>query len=194
MKTMKCKSCGANLKFNENDQYATCPYCKTKYKVSDNIKISIDDNTKEIFNKGFKIFKGTSLAVAIIGFIVFIIIVVVMINIFRGTDDNDNKIIDDKTQNTQEKFSKAAFNSIYEMNSGTQSKIFIETVLDTASINNKKNKDLLITVIYNQNNTTDSDEIINIKHELKNTKKYEVKLDYNEDGYVNKITIEDLGN
>ena len=54
-----------------------------------------------------------------------------------------------------------------------------------------KDKDHLVTVIYKDNSTTDPDEIVNIKHSLED-KNYEIKLDYNEDELVNKITIEDI--
>ena len=51
---------------------------------------------------------------------------------------------------------------------------------------------MLITVIYKDNETTDPEEIIKIKHSLDDKKKYEIKLDYDDDGYVNKVTIEDI--
>lgn len=189
MKTMKCKSCGANLKFNDNDRYATCPYCKSKYKVSDDIHINLDDNTKDVLKTGLKVFGGASLIVPIIAFIIFIVIVVIMINVFQGTGNNQA----DNTINTEETISKSGFNAFYEMYAGTQSKFFLENVLDHASTNNKKNKDLLVEIVYQDKKTTDSDEIIDIKHSLNDKKKYEVKLDYNDKGYVNKITIQDLG-
>ena len=51
---------------------------------------------------------------------------------------------------------------------------------------------MLITVIYKDKETTDPDTIVEIKHSLNDRNKYEVKLDYDNDGYVNKITLEDI--
>ena len=97
-----------------------------------------------------------------------------------------------KTTEMKEKFNKSAFNSQYEHYSGTNAKIFVENILDKAVTNNKTNKDMLITVIYKDKETTDPDTIVEIKHSLNDRSKYEVKLDYDDDGYVNKITLEDI--
>ena len=77
------------------------------------------------------------------------------------------------------------------MYSGTTNKFHINYLLDNVVTNNKKDKDHLVTVIYKDNSTTDPDDIINIKHSLEN-KNYEIKLDYDDEGLVNKITIEDI--
>ena len=86
---------------------------------------------------------------------------------------------------------KNMHNINFEPYSGTKEKIFIERLLDNVITNNKTNQELIISVKYKGQETQDSSEIIKIKHNLEN-KQYEVILDYNEEGYVTKISIEDI--
>ena len=58
------------------------------------------------------------------------------------------------------------------------------------NINNKTNSDQLITVVYNNINTTNESEIRNLKKSFDTWTNYEVILDYDSVGFVNKITIE----
>ena len=80
------------------------------------------------------------------------------------------------------------------MYSGTQTKSLLSSLLDEVVTSNKKNSDKLITVIYNDKQTTNPDEVIAIKNSLNDDSsvKYEVILDYSDKGYVNKVTIKDL--
>lgn len=85
-----------------------------------------------------------------------------------------------------------SFNSDYELYGGTRPKTYVNSILDNVVKNNKKNKDKIITVTYNDNTTSDPDEIIELKKSFEDRKKYEIILDYNEAGLVNKIRIEDI--
>lgn len=207
MKQLKCDNCGAKIDItDENNEFATCPYCKAKYQLNErkDIYIRMDDNTKELLTNGFNLFNKRSKITLIPMIIVFIIIFITVLTLFintrsriNKTNKNDNNISEaNKTNDTinevKDKISKSFFNSPYESYSGTNPKIFVENILDKAVTNNKTNKDMLITVIYNTQETTDPDTIIDIKHSLDKDKKYEVKLDYDEEGYVNKITLEDI--
>lgn len=207
MKQLKCENCGATIKIDDNDkEYGTCPYCKAKYQLNEkkDINIKIDDNTKELLTNGFSYFKKTS-KIAIIPIIVFALIIITAIiltstQIFSHTNiSTNNKNTTSETNNinniinnTKKEINKSSFNSKFEIRSGTKYKSSIEYLLDDVITNNKTNKDMLVTVTYKDNETTDPDTIINIKHSLEDWKKYEVKLDYDEDGYVNKVTIEDI--
>ena len=206
MQKLKCESCGGNIEVEENKEFATCPFCQTKYKLNEtkNIYIKLDDNTKELLTSGIHNF-GKASKIILIPFAIIIIIIIISIftiilNISKKPKiiNNDNhitnneKAINDTIDNIKKTISKTSFNSKFEPYSGTQSKFFIESLLDNAVTNNKTNKDLLVTVIYKDTTTTNPDEIINIKHSLKDKTKYEIKLNYDEDNYVNKITVEDL--
>ena len=107
----------------------------------------------------------------------------------KTTETNE---VENTINKVKEKISKSYFNSKFESQSGTKSKFLTEPLLDDIVTNNKTNKDMLITLIYKDQETTDPDTIIEIKHSLSDKKKYEIKIDYDDDGYVNRITIEDI--
>lgn len=103
--------------------------------------------------------------------------------------------LDDIVTNKQEeekKESPAVFNSGLTFAEGTQSTFMLESILDKIVTKNKLNKDMLITVVYKKTTTTDVDEIKKIKKSLKDWSEYEVSLDYDDEGYIIKVTIEDL--
>lgn len=212
MKQLKCNNCGATIEITDEDKdFAICPYCKAKYQLNEtkNINIKIDDNTKELLTNGFNIFKNSS-KIAIIPIIIFFMIVITLIititiNIFKQVNKQNNSINntietkentttneDDTINNIKDKINKSFFNSPFESYSGTKSKFLTEPLLDKIVTNNKTNKDMLVTLIYKDKETTDPDTIIEIKHSLNDKTKYEIKIDYDEEGYVNKVTIEDI--
>lgn len=204
MKKLKCESCGGTIEIDDDKEFATCPFCKTKYKLNEtkNIYIKLDDNTKEILEKSIGGIKKTRMLIIIPAIIVFIAIFAITISSFinfNKTEEDFDDIIENNNNdvtNTYEeiktKISKSSFNSKFETYSGTDAKIFVESLLDNVVTNNKTNKDMLVTVIYKEKSTTDPDEIVDIKHSLNDRAKYEVKLDYDDDGYVSTVTIEDL--
>lgn len=85
-----------------------------------------------------------------------------------------------------------SFNSSYERRTGTQNGYAIEYLLDDIVTNNKTGKKHIISVVYNGVSTTEPDEIVKIKHSLERGTRYEVSLDYDDKGYVNKATIYDI--
>ena len=104
-----------------------------------------------------------------------------------------NKVTIIEKENTAKKESeKKYFNSNYEFYTGTQYKGVISSfILDKVITNNKTNQSHLISVVYKNHNTTNPEEIKNLKNELDDWHQYEVSLDYDTDGYINKITIEE---
>ncbi len=165
---------------DNNKEFASCPYCKSKVKLNSthNINIKLDDSLKDFVKPPKWIFIPFT--------IIFIIILTIFFFTFKNIRDTQND-----TGKTTYSISKSMHNMDFEPYSGTQEKFFIEKLLDNTVTNNKTNHDLTISVKYKEKETSDPDEIIKIKHELEN-KKYEIKLDYNEDGYVIKINIEDI--
>lgn len=118
-------------------------------------------------------------------------------------DINSNDVIDgikdafegfdEQVSNKQEEKKEIpeVFNSGLIYAEGTKATIFVENILDTVVTKNKQNKDMLITVVYKKKTTTDVNEIKAIKKSLKQWSEYEVSVDYDDDGYITKITIED---
>jgi hypothetical protein len=185
MKKLKCEECGGHLTVDEKGEYATCEYCNTKYKLNEDqtIVIKLDKGEKklpkitpmsqeEIKNLD-KAFLVPALIIGAIG-IIFIVIVVFLIT--TGI------------KNT----SKEAFNSKYRNDSGYQSCLFITDTIDNIVTNNKTQKKHLIAVKYNDKETTNPDEIKNIKKEACSNvwKYYEISFDYDKNGYINVMNIE----
>ena len=66
---------------------------------------------------------------------------------------------------------------------------FIRNGLNTVANSNQQNSDHLITVVYGETNTTDPNTIRNLKNSLDEWTNYKVSFDYDENGYINKMTI-----
>lgn len=140
---------------------------------------------------------------SIITFIIITIIVIItikMYNMNKSTPVNDynqtsNEKFDEIYEETKEIFeniynqeNKNMFNTEYEMYSGTQQKFFINMLLNKVTANNQKNKNQLIEVVFEDKNTTDVNEILNIENSLQD-KQYNVLFEYDEQGYINKLII-----
>lgn len=94
------------------------------------------------------------------------------------------------------KFDKNSFNSNYTFYSGTQPGQNVSMLIDNIINKNKTEKDHLVELTFdNTSYGTDSDNIKQTKNMIQtfsgyNIQYYEVSIDYDDDGYVNKVTIE----
>lgn len=203
---LNCPNCGASLKVEDNKKEFYCKYCRTTSLLDDEVirveHTIVDEHAEEkleIFNGFAKVFKG----IGITSMVYFGIIIVVVIGVIGGLvfniskmnnrrDEifNDNSaLVDVEFDSKYSEVEIRGFNGPFEMYSGTQSVFFVESLLDKAVTNNKTEKEHIITVIYDDITTTVPDEIVSIKHSLEDDVEYEVSLDYDEDGFVNKITL-----
>lgn len=115
-------------------------------------------------------------------------------------EEKKQQELEDKINKEQEEyhenFSKDSFNSTFEMNQGTKSGMFAKSQVDNIIKNNKKDKEHLIEVIFDETSYgTDPSNISNVKNNLREFngykfQEYEISLDYDDNGYVNKVTIE----
>jgi len=204
MKKLKCESCGAKLKIKENNEYAICEYCGVEYKLNENVNVDIGENMQQTLKNTGKFMSKVSMLYIIIFGIIFLtifgFIIFNNVKFFRRAEkieDFNNSAINiknDLTDNVEEKISESdirSFNITFEMYSGTESKFFVENLLDKIVTNNKTNKERVINVVYNEISITDAEKIIDLKHSLED-KDYEVVLDYDEIGFVYQIRIEDI--
>ena len=110
-------------------------------------------------------------------------------------DDFDNEYdkIKKEMEEEEAKWEIEAFNQKFETHSGTTSGFFIVYLLDDVITNNKTKKDHIIQVSYGNTETQEEEAIRTIKSNFTKQENqhvnYEVILDYDENGYVNKITI-----
>ena len=177
MKKLRCENCGGELIVDEQEEYATCNYCKTKYKLNEDktITIKLDDDLKEMYTDSYKTAKKVITPM-------FIIVPIIMIVIFGAMIFGISKGVSSS--------GKTDHNSKLEMHKGTQSKFFVNYLLDDIVENNKKSKRIIV-VVYNDFNSSNPNEIVNLKQSLPN-KSYEVKLEYDSKGYINKVILEDI--
>lgn len=115
-------------------------------------------------------------------------------------EEKKQQELEDKIKKEQEEyhenFSKDSFNSTFEINQGTKSGMFAKSQVDNIIKNNKKDKEHLIEVIFDGTYYgTDPSNISNVKNNLREFngnkfQEYEISLDYDDNGYVNKVTIE----
>lgn len=204
MKKLKCSSCGAELRVEDNKEYAFCNHCGSRYKLNEdlNVNIKLDDNMKEVLNNGLGTVKNAS-KVMIIPFILFALIFIAIFvfgftNINKSkksAEENREKIHEQvKEQNEilnkqQEEAKKEMFNFQFANDNGTKSAFFLESTLDEI-IESNKTQDRLVTLVFNGKEVTEESEIINIKHSLKGD--YEVSFNYDDAGYINKIIVDKI--
>ena len=98
------------------------------------------------------------------------------------------QIEEQKEENKQNEIKQ--YNSKFDIYSGKQYGNFLDNLLENVINNNKTQKEHIITVKYNQKETNIPEEIKKIKSQLEKLDEYEVTLDYDDNGYVNKVTIE----
>ena len=79
----------------------------------------------------------------------------------------------------------------FYVSNGTNNGFFVKSTLDKIITSNKTNE-RKITLKYNGVETQDSDVIKETKKKIDDRKNYEISLDYDSEGYINLITIEDL--
>ena len=134
--------------------------------------------------------------------LIAIAIVIVLLNklIIDHNEKNKNRssnvisdIINEQMEKGDEmldKFEIDSFNSKFEFRVGQNYGSSVMHVLDDVITNNKKNKNHILTVVFEDLSTTDPEEIKKAKKNFDEWTKYEISVDYDDNGYVYKITIE----
>lgn len=134
----------------------------------------------------------------VIAIAIVIVLLNKLINDYNERKKNDesngiSNIVNEQIEKGNEMFDKfevESFNSTYELDVGENYGLSVKRTLDKVITNNKKNTNNILTVVFEEVSTTDPEEIKNLKKNFDDWTKYEVSVDYDENGYVNKITIE----
>ena len=199
---LKCNNCGAQLKVEEGTSQVKCEFCGSTFSVDDaynegykytkGVLKARSEQMEEDFNKAQDLmdsFIGKPSRVFSIAFVAIFILIFGFIGyrIYTTFTDNEKEV-----ETTHDSFEVNSFNTPYETDAGKRSGFFIVGTLDDIVTNNKTNKSHIITVVYNDITTTEEKEIKEIRNKLSDRKDYDVSLDYDSNGYVNKYTIEDI--
>ena len=175
MKTYKCKSCGANLDVDEKKKFVTCKYCETKYSTKD----LYEEDKKKAKEKN-KTSKLDSVTKSMMVVPVVFVIIFVMVTIF-------GIIIFSTAHNA---YDKTEFNLHFTNRNGTQSTFFVKDIIDEVIDSNSKNE-RKIEVKYQDKKTSDIEEIRDIKNNLKSYQ-YDVIYEYDKDGFITVIRLEEI--
>ncbi len=195
---LKCNNCGAQLKVEEGTSQVKCEFCGSTFSVDDaynegykytkGVLKARSEQMEEDFNKAQDLmdsFIGKPSKVFSIAFVAIFILIFAFIGYHMYVGFSDSR-------NSRDSFEIDSFNTPYETDAGKRSGFFIVGTLDDIVTNNKTNKSHIITVVYNDITTTEEKEIKEIRNKLSDRKDYDVSLDYDSNGYVNKYTIEDI--
>lgn len=195
---LKCKNCGAQLKVEEGTSQVKCEFCGSTFSVDDaynegykytkGVLKARSEQMEEDFNKAQDLiddFIGKPSKVFSIAFVAIFILIFGFIGYGIYTTFTDN-------EKEHDSFEVNSFNTPYETDAGKRSGFFIVRTLDDIVTNNKTNKSHIIAVVYNGITATEEKSIKEIRNMLSENKDYDVSLDYDSNGYVNKFTIEDI--
>ena len=212
---LECQNCGAALKIEEGADTITCPYCNATYKIDDEVKhVKYDD----MENSGYEFEKGrikaqkehianntvlgqTKFPVFIIPIFFIMIIGMSIIMITRmhsARKEFSNSVDNSVTQKAkeeaeanekQQKLESERYSFNFKYSNGRKATIFVESMLNDVIDSNRTNKDRFITVNFKDISTQETEQILEIEKQLEDYGEYDVVLDYDEDGFVNAITI-----
>jgi len=135
--------------------------------------------------------------------VLLIIIAIIIVIILANKYVNDKKLKEDDNFDIFggfnelfdfENIDKTSFNRQFEIRSGTKWGSSVSNLLDDIITNNKTNDKHIITVVFDDLDSSDPNKIKESKKKLEDFKDYEVSLDYDENGFVYKITIEACDN
>ena len=195
---LKCNNCGAQLKVEEGTSQVKCEFCGSTFSVDDaynegykytkGVLKARSEQMEEDFNKAQDLmdsFIGKPSRVFSIIFVIIFILIFAFIGYHMYVGFSDSR-------NSRDSFEIDSFNTPYETDAGKRSGFFIVRTLDDIVTNNKTNKSHIIAVVYNGITATEEKSIKEIRNMLSENKDYDVSLDYDSNGYVNKFTIEDI--
>lgn len=197
IKELKCKNCGAKLEIDDNVKKVTCKYCNTEFSVEDAYNDGYNfekgrmkaqtEQLEEINNiiKNNPIFKNFFPSEN-----VFMLLVIVFLIIFASVFIFINTSL--TSMNNIDSFEVKRFNNNFEIYVGTNSGLQVSSLIDEIQTNNRKNKDSLIEFEYKNNKTTNPDEIKELKKQIDEWNNYEITFEYNEDGLINYVLMEDV--
>ena len=156
------------------------------------------EKMKKMGRKGLKIAKGIGIGYLAFAGIVIIMVVIIFSNFFKfnkQSDELQNKatnIINEginEIEKGKNDINIDNFNSSIERYSGTKYGSQVVILLDNIVTQIKKNTDHSITVIYDTKTVSNPEEIIALKKQLDMMTQYEISLDYDSNGFINKVTI-----
>ena len=170
-------------------------------------KLTSDEGKEKIkagAKKGWKIAKGIGIGYlvffCIVAILAITIIVVVIVNIIRAQSIQD-RLLDDfnnESSSMVEKYNESqhqdATKNNLNLHGGVNRRTYVSDDLEEIYINNKSGEHL-ITVVNGDTSTTDPQQIRVLANSIEGesmSKKYDITIEYGDDGYIKTYTIEEF--
>ncbi len=96
---------------------------------------------------------------------------------------------EEEAQEKQRELESERYSFNFKYSNGRKATIFVESMLNEVIDSNRTNKDRFITVNFKDISTQETEQILEIEKQLEKRGEYDVILDYDDDGFVNAITI-----
>ena len=187
--SIKCPNCGANLSVDDDKERVKCDHCGSTIMVEKDMNEELLKTMNDNMKKGGRIFERISTFTMLITIVITIIVIVgfifIGININKESKGNINYGVD----TIKDESDKSMFNLYFSNLNGTNKGIFVTQIIDNVIDSNKRNKNHIIKIKYEIITTSNEKELISIKDSIAKTNDYEVSIDYDDDGYVNLVTI-----
>ncbi len=122
---------------------------------------------------------------AIIG-ILLILIITILIIVISNNKKEKYEEIENNNPITIEELNKKIFNSSYELYVDMDSTLLLNGLF-TKVINNNKEGDHIVIIVYNNKEIIEEEDILNIKDKVLKKDDVNISLEYDVDGYVNRI-------
>ena len=97
---------------------------------------------------------------------------------------------DSRVEEMNNNYEKDKHNASYENYAGVQSKFFTDNVINSVIQDNSKGEHK-VTIKYKDKEYSDNSDISNLSSLLKDNGKYLITFNYDEDGFVNEVVLED---
>ena len=206
LKEIKCKNCGAKLKVEDRERQVTCEFCGAKFSIEDDYNKAYDrakglfDAQRDSFKELTKLpgIRHTRMFIIVFSIVIFGIVIALSISSVMSFNKTSRRINSNESS-TNEAYSKQAklieiqsFNGPIELVNGKNVELLISKTLDDIITSNKKNKNHQIKVAYKNLSTNEEEGIVQIRDSLKENSYYNVSLDYDDEGYINRFTITDI--
>lgn len=129
---------------------------------------------------------------------VIVTFVIVFSNFFKMDRQSDklfNEVtniidkVDDSNNSGHSSYDISSFNNDLEIYQGTKYGSSVLKLLDNVVTKIKKNSTHPITVVYDNQTISNTNDIVSLKKEFDTTAKYEISFDYDSEGFINSITI-----
>ncbi len=184
----KCPNCGAKIKLNKEDRIYSCDYCRYDILLDDtnsaaekNKNINTDEHKVYLNTNELKNISKIALVPFIFSFVFIVVVIIIMIGMISNFSVKPNS-----NNEVETTVSTSTFN-VFIDDVGVKYTNTVTFILEKV-ISNIDEYDKKITIIYNEEEVTDLQQlIIDIGTDPFN--QFEITNQKDNDGYINQINI-----